>query len=377
MDAAGTAWGTPISIDVAGNVGYYTSLQIVNGNPAISYYDVINLDLKYVRASDAAGSTAWGTPVSVDVTGDVGQYNSLQIVNGKPAISYYDQTNGVLKYVQALDAAGSAWGTRVTVDNTGTVGKYTCLQIVNGNPAISYNDIGYADLKYVRANNLNGTAWATPVTLDATGTTGQYSSMVSGNTGALIAYFNSSQGLPYFVASNDYVLPLKLLSFNGAKNGNKNILQWQTDNEVNTRNFVVEKSLDAIKFQTFGTVQAKGNGKGFYSFEETMAGTSGVVYYRLKMFDIDNRFTYSNTIQINRQAEGEINIYPSPVKDKITLRISNPAFIGTIAKITDLNGKTIKDILLKNSTEIVDMSSLPAGIYLLKTVTNTTKIIKN
>lgn len=58
------------SLDLAGNVGQFTSQAIVNGNPAISYYDVTNGDLKYVRASDASG-TSWGTPVTLDIAGNV------------------------------------------------------------------------------------------------------------------------------------------------------------------------------------------------------------------------------------------------------------------------------------------------------------------
>ena len=55
MDASGTSWGMPSIVDNAGNVGQYTSLELVNGNPAISYYDFTNGDLKYVRAHDSGG----------------------------------------------------------------------------------------------------------------------------------------------------------------------------------------------------------------------------------------------------------------------------------------------------------------------------------
>ena len=61
-DANGTAWGTPLSVDTAGNVGTYTSLAVVNGNPAISYYDGQNADLKYVRSENPATPT--NTPTS-------------------------------------------------------------------------------------------------------------------------------------------------------------------------------------------------------------------------------------------------------------------------------------------------------------------------
>jgi hypothetical protein len=132
--------------------------MVVNGNPAISYYDETNDNLKYVRATNVGGSV-WGTPITIDSDQDVGSYTSLMVVDGNPAISYYDGTNDNLKYVRATDANGSAWGTPLTIDNSDdNVGSYTSLMVVNGNPAISYCDETHYDLKYVRADTQSGEA---------------------------------------------------------------------------------------------------------------------------------------------------------------------------------------------------------------------------
>lgn len=41
-------WAAPRTIDSNGNVGYYTSLAVVDGNPAISNCDYSSKDLKFV-----------------------------------------------------------------------------------------------------------------------------------------------------------------------------------------------------------------------------------------------------------------------------------------------------------------------------------------
>jgi hypothetical protein len=96
-----------------GNVGTYPSLAILpNGQPAITYtkYDPDDLvetewdrwyapdGLKYAWHTGDDFEQGWLIE-TVDTPGDVGLQSSLAILpNGQPAVSYYDQTNGRLKY---------------------------------------------------------------------------------------------------------------------------------------------------------------------------------------------------------------------------------------------------------------------------------------
>jgi len=200
-NASGTAWGTPITVDGDGDTGYFPSLVIVNGNPAISYHDSGNDVLRYVRATDASG-TAWGAPITVD-TGDTGLNLSMAIVDGNPAISYYDATNGDLRYVRATDASGTAWDTPITVDSAGNTGSFTSLAVVNGNPAISYLDNGNGDLRYVRATDASGSAWGTPVTPDSAGFTGVDTSLAVVNGNPAISYQDVTNGDLRYVRASD------------------------------------------------------------------------------------------------------------------------------------------------------------------------------
>lgn len=205
-DANGVTWGTPVVVANPGGitVGQYTSLKVINGNPAIAYYDVTTADLKYVRATDANGTT-WGTAVTPDGTGNAGQFASLEVVSGNPAIAYYNVTNTELRYVRASDANGATWAASASVDGSGApaVGQYASLKVVNGFPAISYYDATNGDLKYIRATNATGTAWSAALVPDAN-TAGQYSSMEIVNGNPAIAYYNSGGNteLRYVRASN-------------------------------------------------------------------------------------------------------------------------------------------------------------------------------
>ena len=93
------------TVDAGGDVGQYTSLRLDGqGNPNISYYDVTNGDLKY--ASKSSGGV-WTIENVTQPGYNVGRYTSLDLdALGYPHISYYDLTNHDLKYASK---SGSGW----------------------------------------------------------------------------------------------------------------------------------------------------------------------------------------------------------------------------------------------------------------------------
>ena len=92
LDASG--WHVE-TVDSREYVGLYTSLALDgSGYPHISYFDFTNGDLRYAYR-DASG---WHIQ-TVDSWRRVGLYTSLALdEDGYPHISYYDDTNGDLKY---------------------------------------------------------------------------------------------------------------------------------------------------------------------------------------------------------------------------------------------------------------------------------------
>ena len=190
-DADGTSWGVPVTVD-ADSISTSSSLKMVNGRPAVAYS--VNADggaLRFARASDADGGT-WGAPTAVNTGGSLGRWPSLEVINGQPAISYRDGQADDLKFARATDADGTTWDIPVSVDGVDNVGEYSSLAIVGGHPAISYYDKENDDLKYVQAADANGNSWGAPVTLDSEGNVGQWTTLAVVNGRAAISYYDST-----------------------------------------------------------------------------------------------------------------------------------------------------------------------------------------
>ena len=157
-DADGLVWDTsPVTVTTSGMqqwfTGQYNSLAVINGAPAISCSGSLN----YYRALDPVGSE-WDTAVIVaeDI---VPRFTSLLEANGSPAIAYYDSYLNQVEYVRALDGTGSVWGEPLTLCDSPASYSDMDFTIIAGNPAVSYNSLTTGGLVFQRAKDARGDRW--------------------------------------------------------------------------------------------------------------------------------------------------------------------------------------------------------------------------
>ncbi|MCB1185836.1 hypothetical protein KDL29_01605 [bacterium] len=186
-----------IVLDPTEDVGYHTSLALINDRPAIAYGTFDARDLYYIRSSSLDGAAAedWSTPVAIDHdgSGTLGYDCSLAEVDGRPAVSYY--ANGNLRYCWSSTAAGEAdddWNIRIIDNDTASnVGLYSSLAVINGKPAISYYDQLHADLKFAWSDTVGGQLAADWNLMEINGPpiAGQYSNLVELDGQPAVCYY--------------------------------------------------------------------------------------------------------------------------------------------------------------------------------------------
>ena len=159
-------------------------------------------------------------------------------------------------------------------------------------------------------------------------------------------------------------MPINLLSFEAIKQDKKVLLQWRTDNEVNTSKFMVERSGNGNSYAAIGEVTAVNrSGVNIYNLVDEQP-LGGLNFYRLKMLNSDGTFRYSPVRKINfADATDDITVYTNPVtNNKIFIASSGNC---NSAVIYDAAGKMVKNYLLQGRNTTLDIKGIAQGVYQL------------
>lgn len=105
-------------------------------------------------------------------------------------------------------------------------------------------------------------------------------------------------------AEVEYAIPL-----NAEEHQIGNRLEWSTSTELNTHNFVIEKSIDGIQFENIGILEAAGMSGDQKSYRFLDVGVNDEkIFYRLKQVDLDGAYDYSQTVLLNKELSNQFMV---------------------------------------------------------------------
>lgn len=221
---------------------------------------------------------------------------------------------------------------------------------------------------YKNSDPCGSTMSLTPTTLSPTNTS--LTDLTQGSSGYVLQTTVSSFSSFYFGASAGS-LPLELITFTGSlQKNNTTLLQWKTDNEINTSDFTIERSADGRTFAPIGTVVAKGGlnkaGPFYYDYidETVLNQPSDILYYRLKISDNDGQFKYSNVVMIklSNMNTQYLSVHPNPASNVLKIDLFAVEQNDATIQIININGQVA---LQKNVKLIKGRNQIPMNISML------------
>lgn len=185
-----------------------------------------------------------------------------------------------------------------------------------------------------------------------------------------VSDYGNAFGLDDITISFSGIAPVSLLNFDAKRSGTVNNLTWSTSQELNSNRFVIERSTDGRNFDRIADVAAAGNSSVTRNYRFTDASpVKGINYYRLRVVDNDNSFTYSEIKNVRNLGFAEMNIAPNPVQQvmKLTLEAEKTEKAGIV--ITDLSGKRIYNssiaVVAGTNTFDIPVNNFSKGTYIV------------
>ena len=167
-------------------------------------------------------------------------------------------------------------------------------------------------------------------------------------------------------------LPIVLLSFEAEAVGNAVELSWATASEEGNDFFTIERSADAINFESILFVGGAGDSEGILRYQATdLTPLTGRSFYRLKQTDFNGDFSYSEVVTVVAAPSAvEFSLVgPNPVEADEQLTIAGDFSTPTQLRFTAMDGQALLLSELPMTANNTQKIRVPAGagpgLYLL------------
>jgi hypothetical protein len=167
------------------------------------------------------------------------------------------------------------------------------------------------------------------------------------------------------------VLPVLLTGFTAILSDNAVNLSWNTTQETNSNYFEIERSGNGTTWEAIGTVSAKGNSsiEINYSYNDN-APVNGINYYRLKMVNINNSYSYSEVKTVRTTSVKEITFFPNPAQTFVNVSLVQSDNSSSV-QLLNISGQILQETKVAggNATTVtLNVAQYARGMYIVRVV---------
>ncbi len=157
-------------------------------------------------------------------------------------------------------------------------------------------------------------------------------------------------------------LPVQLITFSGVAKDKTNELKWETANELNLKNYYVQRLSQTNTWETIGFIVPKGM-RTQYSFVDEAPFSS--CNYRLLMLDIDGTESFSKVVTVKLLDYPSVVIHSDATSGFINIHFFEIPNQTVIICIYDLRGRKMVTQKITNSDTHLDISNFAKGTYFI------------
>ncbi|MGF2411070.1 T9SS type A sorting domain-containing protein [Ferruginibacter sp.] len=351
--ATGATWTTASTAD-----NYYFRIKYVNGNffamgsDNISYHGVIMHSTDGITWSDITPTLPYVVSYFNDVIFDGTKYHFM----GAEASNYnfFSVSTATITNPNSFTNKGTITSPPGGSQLGGDWGQ-GAFAYSNGHFVGSVNDVADGYKTYVVYSN-DGVSWTATAMNETTSIGGV---IAEGNVFRLLGSGDGKITVSYSV------LGVHNFEFEAALVNGQSLLQWQTADEQNTKNFVIQHSSNGHGWIDIDSVRSMGNSSSVKNYSYTHSKPEkGINYYRLIQNDIDGAFTYSKIVSVTlKSAIKPLSIYPNPV---VNAPLNVQLQQTTLVSIYNSTGALVFSKQLTAGTQQLDVSGLTKGTYTIK-----------
>lgn len=368
------------SVGVAPTVPRLNRFTLSNGTQ-VSFIPAYSVQYGQAFGASANGDGSWNSSVG----GPGGNLSRNHYVEFKVK-PYFDQTTNSVVNVDSIIVTTAFY-------NTSSNTRFAVVYSKSNFTVDSSDIVGGIDVNGITLPSTANGTFLRPIILNnqTSGPTARYSLNLA-NTSLSLSNINDSLTIRLYYScgsgsagryamlknvqikgSAASTLPLKFIYFDSKTLHKNNIVlienKWQTTNEINVNHYKIQRSIDAISFETIGNVAAKNFSNNEYSFFDKISNLNFDTYfYRIVGIDNDGKKTYSTIKKLTTnqsKTKSDVSIFPNPAKSWIN--ISANQLIKTI-EIYDALGKRVKAFSnVNNSFLKINCDFLNKGFYIIKT----------
>jgi hypothetical protein len=164
-------------------------------------------------------------------------------------------------------------------------------------------------------------------------------------------------------------LPVTLISFTGKQVNCLPRLDWKVADAINFSRFEVEKSYDGHVFTKVAELSL--TDAADYTWTDR-AGNNPASYYRLKMVDVDEEYTYSNIVPVKNNCQSQtVKVYPTVTDNKVQVTLP-VGYERAAIQVYNTWGQQMNPVITgTGSGRTVHLQGFPKATYVLQVINGT------